>query len=120
MVVDDNRLNRDLMQRMLIKMGHKADSAEDGQDCVNQLSKRPAFYDALFMDCDMPRMTGYDATKHIRQVLHDKRVVVVALTADATPEAKIRCLDAGMNDYFLKPITKSMVTVMLDKWFPHG
>lgn len=118
LVVDDNQLNRKLMSRMIDKLGHDCGTESDGADCVAQINQRPGHYHVIFMDCDMPRMSGYEATKHIREVLCDRDVVIVALTADATAEAKLRCMKAGMNDYFIKPITKELMSIMIDKWFP--
>lgn len=117
LVVDDNCLNRKLMQKMVINLGHEADTAIDGQDCIEQVTKRPGYYHAIFMDCDMPVMSGFDATDYIRNDLGDKSVFIVALTADASSSCKIRCLKVGMDDYFIKPATQTLIDIMLNKWF---
>jgi CheY-like chemotaxis protein len=64
----------------------------------------------------MPLCNGYDATQHIRTKMGQTEVVIIALTADSTNDAKKRCLAVGMNDFFTKPITTTMVDGMLRKW----
>jgi len=67
-------------------------------------------------DCNMPLCNGYDATHHIRNNMEQKDVIIIALTADSTNDAKKRCLAVGMNDFFVKPITTKTVDEMLRKW----
>jgi CheY-like chemotaxis protein len=64
----------------------------------------------------MPLCNGYDATEHIRTNMKQTDVVIIALTADSTNDAKKRCLAVGMNDFFIKPITTKTVDEMLHKW----
>ncbi|MGE5466175.1 MAG: response regulator [Ignavibacteria bacterium] len=102
LVADDNVTNRKLMSTMLGKLGIVADIAEDGLEALEAL--RGKRYDLVFMDMQMPEMDGLQATRAIVKRLGTARPRIVAVTANASPGDRERCLEAGMDDYVSKPI----------------
>jgi two-component system, sensor histidine kinase and response regulator len=102
---------------MLEKMGYRVDIAPDGYQAVTlAMANR---YDLVLMDCSMPEMDGYQATAEIRRLHKEgalRRIPVIALTANALPEDRERCLAAGMDDYLSKPIARDDLRTMLDKY----
>lgn len=117
LLVDDVATNRRLAAILLEKIGHRVDIAKDGQDAVQILAERA--YDLVFMDCQMPVMDGYAATRAIRdpssQVLN-RDVPVVAMTGHAGNGEREKCLEAGMNDHIEKPISRQKLESMLKKF----
>jgi CheY-like chemotaxis protein len=103
LLAEDNRLNRKVAAALLEKMGHHVDAVENGARAVEAVEH--GRYDLVLMDCEMPEMDGYDATRAIRALPHHGNLPIVAMTAYAMPEDRQRCLDAGMNDYVSKPIS---------------
>jgi len=107
LVVDDNAVNRMVMAGMLKKCQQTASYAENGLDAVNMIAASDALFDVVFMDCEMPIMDGYTATKKIREwelASNNSRMLIVALTAHALPEQAQICKDNGMDEYMAKPI----------------
>jgi CheY-like chemotaxis protein len=108
---------------MLTKLGHQVEVAKHGREAIDMLSK--AEYDLVLMDCQMPEMDGFEATRIIRDhssgVL-DHAIPVVAMTANAFPEDRARALASGMNDFLAKPVDRSVLASMLAKWMkqPQG
>lgn len=88
--------------------------AADGCEGVESALRFP--YDLIFMDCQMPRKDGFEATKEIRRAFSSTELPILAMTANAMKGDRERCLDAGMNDYIPKPITKETLRAMLSKW----
>ena len=115
LVVEDMKVNLMLITRILEKHGCKVASAANGKEAVTMVKKHP--YDIVFMDCQMPEMDGFEATKHIREEEDARRhTPIVALTADAMSGDREKCLNAGMDDYLNKPIKPEQITEMLKKW----
>ncbi|MCH7866503.1 MAG: response regulator [Myxococcales bacterium] len=104
LVVEDNPVNRKLVVRMLEKMGHRVAVVVNGREAVEAVEA--AAYQLVLMDCQMPIMDGFEATRQIRLGERDKNVhiPIVALTANAMAGDRERCLDAGMDDFLSKPI----------------
>jgi signal transduction histidine kinase/CheY-like chemotaxis protein len=103
--VDDNEINRSVAAELLKEIGLSVDTAENGLEAVEAVQRR--HYDAVLMDCQMPVMDGYEATRAIRafELLHHKpRMPILALTAHALAGERERVLLAGMDDYMTKPI----------------
>ncbi len=98
-------------------MGHVVDIAADGYQAVTLVMANR--YDIVIMDCSMPEMDGYQATAEIRRLHKEgalRRIPVIALTANALPEDRERCLAAGMDDYLSKPIARDDLRAMLEKY----
>ena len=112
LVVEDNRINLMVVLKMLKYLHVHVDTAENGLVAVEKMKTNK--YNIVLMDLDMPVMNGYDATEKIREF--DSVTVIIALTANSTNEAKIKCKVVGMNDYFTKPLTIKTLEEMLHKW----
>jgi signal transduction histidine kinase/HPt (histidine-containing phosphotransfer) domain-containing protein len=116
LLVDDVHVNRKSASLLLQHMGHKVMVAENGINAI-QILKTNAF-DLIFMDLEMPEMGGVEATKLIRQGQAGKQtqnIPVIAMTAHAMAYIKKECLEAGMNDFISKPISKKALTKILSK-----
>ena len=119
LLVEDNAVNARLAVHMLARMGHAVDVAEHGKDAIERLSRIP--YDLVLMDCQMPQMDGFEATRTIRNLrstVLDHDVPIVAMTANAFAEDRERCLAAGMNDFLAKPVERGVLASMVEKWLP--
>ncbi len=119
LVAEDNPVNQKVVLAMLAKFQLKPDLAENGQMALDLMAKQP--YDLVLMDCQMPIMDGYEATRIQRGREISKRTLsrlpIVALTAHATTEARDEiCLTAGMDDYLSKPINRNELTEVLMRW----
>jgi CheY-like chemotaxis protein len=105
LVVEDHAINRMVATTTLAKLGCEVDHAADGQEAVDRFEAAPFDYDLVLMDCQMPVLDGYDATRRIRAIEAGRRhVPIVAVTAHAMPGDRERCLDAGMDGYLTKPL----------------
>lgn len=111
LVVDDTELNRVITQRFLGLLGIESEAASHGRDAVEMASATP--YDLIFMDCQMPEVDGYQATRQLRAA--GIETPIVALTANAMPDDRQKCLDVGMDDYLAKPITRDALRTILSK-----
>ena len=117
LVAEDNVVNQKVAVRMLEKLGIRADVAGNGREAVQMFAGLA--YDALLMDCQMPDMDGYQATREIRGTEEaDQRVPIIAMTADAFAECRDRCKEAGMDDYLAKPVRLQQLAEVLKKWLP--
>jgi signal transduction histidine kinase/CheY-like chemotaxis protein len=117
LLVDDNSTNQIVASELLKRLGCRPDVAANGREAVHMLTQVP--YDLVLMDCQMPEMDGFEATRHIRlssaQVLNPN-VTIVAMTANAMQGDREKCLQAGMNDYVAKPVTLRALEKVLLKW----
>ncbi|MFC4308699.1 PAS domain S-box protein [Steroidobacter flavus] len=116
LVVEDHAVNRMLATRLLAKLGCEVEFAENGLIACERASLQS--YDLIFMDCQMPEMDGFEATRAIRereQVL-GRHTPIVALTANAMSEDRDRCLQAGMDDYITKPYSVADFERTLQRW----
>jgi CheY-like chemotaxis protein/anti-sigma regulatory factor (Ser/Thr protein kinase) len=115
LVVEDNAINQKVAVMLLEKLGILADVAANGREGVMKLRSRP--YDAVFMDCQMPEMNGYEATAHVRLAPGpNQRVPIIAMTAQAIEGSRERCLEHGMDDFISKPIKIDDLIRVLKKW----
>jgi signal transduction histidine kinase/CheY-like chemotaxis protein len=117
LLVEDNLVNIKVAHVMLTKLGFSFDIAMDGHEAVGLLSKNR--YDLVLMDCQLPGMDGYEATRCFRQMereRHHPRTPVVAMTANAMQGDRETCLQAGMDDYMTKPISLDGLRQKLQCW----
>jgi PAS domain S-box-containing protein len=117
LVVDDNEINRLVVSKMLEKFEVRIQTANDGGEAVGLIKRKK--FDVIFMDCQMPNMDGYEATKVIREVEkanRQNRTPIVALTAHAAKGDEEKCLAADMDDYLAKPVKIEEIEAKLYKW----
>jgi len=117
LLVEDNPVNQEVACKQLQQMGCQVMVAENGEEAVEAVQAHE--FDLVFMDCQMPCMDGYTATRLIRQrEQHDDQAhtIIVALTANALSGDREECLAAGMDDYLSKPVTTKQLQHMLEKW----
>ncbi len=115
LLVEDNPVNQMVASKQLELLGYKADTADDGLQALEALAAND--YDLVMMDCQMPELDGYEATRRIRQRESDKKhTPIVAMTAHAVKGDREKCLAAGMDDYLAKPFLESDLEAMLDRW----
>lgn len=118
LLVEDNEINQMVAQKMLEKVGIKAVLANNGVEALKALDEQA--FDLILMDCQMPEMDGFDATREIRRLhlrsLSDGHLPVVAMTANVMSGDKERCLEVGMDDYIGKPVQRDKLEVILKKW----
>ncbi|MBV1920144.1 MAG: response regulator [Pseudomonadales bacterium] len=119
LVVEDNKVNQLVLKATLKKLGFTVICAINGEDGINKLQKNDI--DIILMDCQMPIMDGFEATRNIRQLANVKSLVpIIAVTANAMSKDRNRCLQSGMNDYMSKPVSLSELKEKLLKWLPLG
>ena len=111
LIAEDHSVNQQVTLRILEKLGFACDLAATGREAVAACAALA--YDAVLMDCQMPEMDGYEATRAIRAAEKGRRVPIVALTASALPVDRERALAAGMDDYLAKPVGPAALDAML-------
>jgi signal transduction histidine kinase/ActR/RegA family two-component response regulator len=117
LLAEDNIVNQKVALNILKWLDCRVDVAGNGAEAVALAQTQE--YDLILMDCQMPGMDGFEATTLIREFQGDsRRTLIVAVTANAFPEDKARCLAAGMDDYISKPITRQSLAALLDRFFP--
>ena len=116
LLAEDNIVNQKVAIQVLNKMGYAVDVVGNGALAVQAVQERQ--YAAILMDCQMPTMSGYEATEKIRaaEVRGDVRLPIIALTAHALPGDRQRCLEAGMDDYVTKPLRTDVLAETLERW----
>lgn len=114
LIAEDNKVNQKVVQKMLNSLGFNPDIVENGLEALNITKEKN--YDLIFMDMQMPEMSGLQATEKIRLDNNFKNIIV-ALTANAMDEDKEKCLKAGMNDYISKPIKIDELLSIIKKYF---
>jgi signal transduction histidine kinase/CheY-like chemotaxis protein len=124
LLAEDNVVNAKLATRLLERLGCRVDVACNGHEALNMAQNIP--FDIVFMDCQMPEMDGFEATRAIREWEHASyadnspitRLPIVALTANAMQGDRERCLQAGMDDYITKPLSRSDLARVLEAFGP--
>ncbi|MCI0910831.1 hybrid sensor histidine kinase/response regulator [Pseudomonas putida] len=116
LLVEDNPVNQLVAKGMLAKLGCRIQVATQGVEALEWLEQED--FDLVLMDCNMPVMDGYEASRRIRQSGRWPELPIVALTANAMPEERERCRAAGMNDYLAKPFRREELLALIDHWVP--
>jgi len=116
LLVEDNLVNQLVAKGMLSKLGCEVVVAAHGGEALKQLEEQR--FDLVLMDCNMPVMDGYEASRQIRRSGRWPQLPIVALTANALAEERERCRAAGMNDYLAKPFRREELNALLDLWVP--
>ncbi|WP_243456468.1 response regulator [Mobilitalea sibirica] len=114
LLVEDTPANQKLLQIIITQLGYEVLVAENGLKALELCENEK--YDLILMDCQMPIMDGYEATKIIKKQGLNKETVIIALTAHAMEDDRKKCLESGMNDYISKPITRSELKTTIEKW----
>lgn len=115
LLVEDNEINRELATELLQGFGAEVVEAFDGQMALDVLPVKGPFQ-AILMDCQMPHMDGYEATRRIRAMPRYADMPIIAMTANARPEDRLQCLDAGMNEHVAKPLDLRELVAVLKQW----
>ncbi|MNS60765.1 Signal transduction histidine-protein kinase BarA [compost metagenome] len=114
LLVEDNEVNQEVAQHILNDAGIRVDIAGNGAIALAKIAENA--YDGVLMDCQMPVMDGYQATRKLRQDPRYSNLPVIAMTANAMVGDKEKCLDAGMNDFIAKPIDVAQLFGTLARW----
>jgi len=114
LLVEDNEFNREMMLLLLTDEGIVASVATDGREALEMLSRER--FDGVLMDCQMPVMDGFAATRALRERPELRELPVIAMTAEALAGDREKALAAGMNDYISKPIDVDVVLATLARW----
>ena len=114
LLVEDNEVNQEVAQQILSDAGIRVDIAGNGAIALAKIAENA--YDGVLMDCQMPVMDGYQATRKLRQDPRYSNLPVIAMTANAMVGDKEKCLDAGMNDFIAKPIDVAQLFGTLARW----
>lgn len=118
LVAEDNVVNQKVAVGLLQNLGYRADVVTTGREAVAAAAR--VHYALIFMDCLMPEMGGLEATTLIRQDERDhggtRRCPIIAMTANALPEDREKCMEAGMDDYISKPVTRAQLEALLSTW----
>ncbi|HCR1668361.1 TPA: response regulator [Pseudomonas aeruginosa] len=114
LLVEDNPVNQTVIEAMLRSLGYRVTLVADGIQAVRSAERQR--YDAILMDCRLPVLDGYSATREIRAQENGRRVPIIALTANALQGDRENCLQAGMNDYLAKPFKRAELQRILQRW----
>ncbi|KMT64601.1 PAS domain S-box protein [Catenovulum maritimum] len=114
LLVEDNFINQQVAKSMVENLGYLVEIAEHGEQAISMLNESE--FDIILMDCQMPVMDGYDATRNIRTGHTQAQIPIIAMTAHAMTGDKQKCLDAGMNDYISKPIDSELLENLIAKY----
>ena len=115
LLAEDNVTNQEVAMAQLVKLGCDPVPVTNGVEAVEAV--RQASYDLVLMDCQMPLMDGFEAARRIRESV-GTNLPIVAITADAMPADRARCLAEGMSDYLAKPVQLAQLAEVLDRWLP--
>lgn len=117
LLVEDNKINQKLCVILLNQMGYQVEVANNGKEAIAACQRTP--FDLILMDCEMPEMDGFSATREIRRLEgHGFHLQIIAMTANAMAGDRERCLAAGMDDYLSKPINPQVLRAMITQHLP--
>jgi len=119
LIVEDNEVNQLVLKSFVVKMGYQSQSAMNGLEALKLIKENQ--FDIILMDCQMPVMDGFDATKQIRrQEKSGSHTPIIAVTANAMEGDRERCLKAGMDDYLKKPVSLDKLKSTMNKQLLNG
>jgi PAS domain S-box-containing protein len=120
LLVEDNEINTLVAQRQFEQLGIRITTVSNGLEALQAV--KSTTFDVIFMDCHMPEMDGFEATRELRRLERGgtRRLPIVAMTADAQVEDQTACLAAGMDDYLSKPSSLAQLHAVLDRWLPQA
>jgi CheY-like chemotaxis protein len=113
LMAEDNAINQRVAKLILQRAGFNIDLVADGNEALEAHKANP--YDLILMDCQMPTMDGFEASRQIR-LLNGRQPVIIAVTANALVGERERCLSAGMDDYLSKPFQAEQLVAVVKKW----
>jgi CheY-like chemotaxis protein/nitrogen-specific signal transduction histidine kinase/HPt (histidine-containing phosphotransfer) domain-containing protein len=116
LIAEDNEINRAVILALLAKLGLQTAVAHNGREAIEMAAGH--HYDAILMDCLMPELDGFQATRQIRAGEGDRHVPIIAMTALSMPGDRERCLAVGMDDYLSKPIHRAALDAAIHRWLP--
>jgi len=116
LLAEDNKINRTVATALLSKHGLRTDIAHNGREAAEMALAGD--YAAILMDCQMPELDGYEATRRIRAQASGRHVPIIAMTAHSMPGDRERCLAAGMDDYLSKPVRAEQLEAIVKQWLP--
>ncbi len=120
LVAEDNMVNQIVIEQMLTKLNCTVSIRNNGQLLIDTMTKSPQHnYGLIFMDCQMPVLDGYVATRTLQEYWQSHtnyRIPIIALTANVMPSDKKKCLDSGMDDYLAKPVKMEALAAVIKKW----
>jgi len=118
LLVDDNQVNRLVGQKLLSRLGHHVDCAEDGFSAIDIMKSQNTFYDLIFMDIQMPDLNGYETTQILRK--ENIQIPIIALTANTSNEDRQMAKESGMDDFLSKPFQLKDIENLLNEKYPHN
>lgn len=119
LIVEDNPVNQMTLRAMVKKLGYEVVTANNGQEALSVCNEQA--FDCILMDCQMPIMDGFEATRRLREGnTGNAKTPIVAVTANAMSQDRERCLTAGMNDYIKKPVSKDLLGERIHLWINRG
>jgi PAS domain S-box-containing protein len=119
LLAEDNPANQRLAMIQLKKLGYEVEAVSSGQQVVDQILLGASRYALILMDCQMPELDGFEATRAVRQIelaKGNRRIPIVAMTANAMQGDRETCMAAGMDDYISKPVTLDSLRQLIDRW----
>jgi len=116
LLIEDNDINQEVVKSLLIRNNIRVETADNGRKALDMLADQE--FDGVLMDCQMPVMDGYEATRKIRAQEKFKNLPVLAITANAMVGDREKALDAGMNDHIAKPVDPDKMFLTMAKWIP--
>jgi len=118
LLVEDNPVNQTVIEAMLRSLGYRVTLVGDGAQAVRTAERNE--FDAILMDCRLPLLNGYEATRQIRALPGRQQVPIIALTANALQGDRELCLESGMDDYLAKPFKRADLQKILQRWLTSG